>query len=825
MSGDLLSREKDAEAFLQAMTPQLMNSEFVNASTATLEQSNGVSAQKKVSTGTIVVGTPLQNGKEDNQMTWKNLETNLKILQSSSTGLPTRSVSYKAKANSSGLASSAFQIEKAQSFKAKSVNTNSAFGDKYKKVDITTVGDNTKEKAVSGIEGVLGRHSDGHFKQTIEDEKMLIKKGPAANDGASPLKVNAKKQESNKTSTIPSKPTPPPMASVVVKQEKTITAGGSVQKPSQPIVPNGKIAENVKPLNASSPAAVQIPSKPAPPTAHIPSKSTPPTNIKTVTKSPSKPAPPAEVKLPPTSTVVTTSKPVDIKQCDSVTSQTQKQPASSSNDKTTSVTKPVSPDSSHKIQPAKVNDTTNKITTAPATVKSQPLAQADVKKPPALETSASPTVTAPTTKPQPAANAATKPVQPVVNVTTKPVQPVVNAATKPVQPVVNATTKPVQPVVNVPTKPVQPVVNTTIKPVQPVVNAVTKPVQPVVNATTKPVQPVVNAPTKPVQPVVNAATKPVQPVNQPSSTITPSVAPMTSQASAKDEVKEVKVVPTSIKPPTETSQTPADKFVTTTSDNVSSKVSSFSNKEVNKCEPKAKADVPATANFSQNKALIEKQMNKDKEPASKTSEPVKIQPAANFLQNKALLEKQLKSSENGDKTVVTQKSTPQVKPAANFSQNRNLLEQQLATGGGKQQPPTEEADGVPDASTGDDSGQTDVQVPPPPGGPPPPPGGPPPPPGGPPPPPGGPPPPPGGPPPPPGGPPPPPGGAPPPPPPPPPPVGFVVKKSCISDSPSQSSSSGAKKPLVPQDDASAAFLAELKKRTSKVKGTEDNTES
>jgi len=51
-------------------------------------------------------------------------------------------------------------------------------------------------------------------------------------------------------------------------------------------------------------------------------------------------------------------------------------------------------------------------------------------------------------------------------------------------------------------------------------------------------------------------------------------------------------------------------------------------------------------------------------------------------------------------------------------------------------------------------------------------------------------------------------------------MGFTVKKSTISDSPSQSSSATAKKAsLAPQDDASAAFLAELKRRTSKVVGS------
>ena len=296
MSTDLHSREEDAEAFLKAMGPQIMSSEF---NTGVVAQSNGVGTQKKA----------------DQQKAWKSLEANLKVLQSSNTGLPSRSVSYKAKASSSGAASSNFQIGKAQSFKAKTVNTTSALGEKYKKVDITTVGDNTKEKAVSGIEGVLGRHSDGHFKQTIEDEKMLIKKGAAVNGEASPLKASERKQESNKSSTIPSKPAPPSMASVAVKQEKTIASSGVArQKPpveQQPTVPNGKISETAKPHNAQT-TAVSIPTKPSPPGAQIPGKPAPPAVVKsptkvtppsevvppakTVVKSPTKPSPPAEVK-------------------------------------------------------------------------------------------------------------------------------------------------------------------------------------------------------------------------------------------------------------------------------------------------------------------------------------------------------------------------------------------------------------------------------------------------------------------------------------------------------------------------------------------------
>lgn len=715
MSGDLQSREEDAEAFLQAITPQLMNSEF---GTTVLGQSNGVNAQRRGSaetTSTTILGAPtLQNGKADNQKTWKSLEANLKVLQNNSIGLPTRSVSYKAKASSSGVASSAFQIEKAQSFKAKSVNTTSPFGERYKKVDITTVGDNTKEKAVSGIENVLGRHTDGHFKQTVDDEKMLIKKGAAVNGGASPLIAIEKKQETNKTSTIPSKPSPPAMASVAVKQEKTTTSGASRQKPpseQQPVIPNDKItASSVKPGKSNSPA-VQIPSKPpAPPTAQIPAKPTPPADAKTVFKSPSKPTGPVDSPTRNTNTVVTTSKPVDTSNVGASHDPVNKQVVS--NDKTVAAQTPkqVVSNSTPKVQPAKVTD------------KTQPLAdQAVVKtdKPPAGKTSTLKTESAPESKTQSAVNATTKPPAPVA---------------------------------------------------------------------------------------------------------------VTSQTPVKSEAKDVKVVPENVKPPptvtpVKTAEVEVDQppYVTskapdritagsvkpaTASDNaVSAKVSSFNNKEVvNTCEPKVKTEVPkAAANFSLSKALIEKELSKDKEPTtSKTNESVKIQPAANFSQNKALLEKQLKSSENGEKTVVTQK-TSQVKPAANFSQNRSLLEKQLAGTNGKRTPPHEEADSVPDeSSVSVDNGPTDAQVPPPPPPPPLPCDKPPPLPAS-------------------DGPPPPPGG-PPPPPPPPPPIGFVVKKSCISDSnTSQSSNSGSKKPLVPQDDASAAFLAELKKRTNKVKGSENNS--
>ena len=747
--GDLQSREEDAEAFLQAMTPQLMNSNF---NTAILGQSNGVGAQKKA-------------GADDNQKAWKSLEANLKVLQKS----PTRSVSYKAKANSSGVASSAFQIEKAQSFKAKTVNTTSTLGEKYKKVDITTVGDNTKEKAVSGIESVLDRHTDGHFKQTIEDEKMLIKKGPAVNGGASPLRASERKQESNKASTIPSKPGPPPVASIAVKQEKTITSGG--QKPpsaQQPIISNGKITETVKPNNAAP--AVHIPSKPAPPAAQIPGKPAPP-GAKTVAKSPSKPVAPAEVKSSPIKSTSDVSKPVNagnavtLKQSSSndetTATQAPKPPSSSTNKTdTVQVTKPVCPDLTPKTVLAKVNDSdAHKVTTPSAIVKTQ----AD-------------------------------------NKVIKPDQSPIDKASAPQK---TETAKP------------QPVVNAVTKPVQPVVNAVTKPVQPVVNATTKPVQPVVNATTKPVQPVVNATTKPVQPVNQASSaasTKPTSESPtVTSQTPVTTEAKDVKVVPKPSPAAVSESVKPA---AVTSGNNVNSKVSSFNNNKVtNKCEPTvAKTEVPVAANFSQSKASIEKQFGKDKEPTtSKASEPIKIKSAGNFSQNKALLEKQLKTSENGEKNGVTQKTTPPVKPAANFSQNKSLLEKQLnaASTSGKRTPPNEATDGVPNepSPVSDDDGPTDPPMPPPPPPPPPPVGG------------GGPPPPPGGPPPP-----PPPGGA-PPPPPPPPPVGFVVKKSCISDSTSRSSNSGAKKPLVPQDDASVAFLAELKKRTNKVKGTENTADS
>ena len=702
--GDLQSREEDAEAFLQAMTPQLMNSNF---NTAILGQSNGVGPQKKAIA-------------EDNQKTWKSLEANLKVLQNS----PTRSVSYKAKGNSSGVASSAFHIEKAQSFKAKTVNTTSTFGEKYKKVDITTVGDNTKEKAVSGIEGVLDRHTDGHFKQTIEDEKMLIKKGPAVNGGASTLRAIERKQESNKTSTIPSKPGPPPVASVAVKQEKTITSGGQKPPPAhQPIIPNGKITETVKPSNAATPA-VQMPSKPAPPAAQIPGKPTP-LVAKTVAKSPSKPPAPAEVKSLPIKSTSDVSKPVNASNV-----VTLKQ--SSSNDKTTATQAPepvslvqaaksVSPDLKAKSQPAKVNDpNAHKVTTSSASVKSEPVTkQAD-------------------------------------NKVIKPDQPPTDKASAPQK------------------------------------TEIEKP-QPVVNATT--------------------TTKPVQPVNQALSTATTKpTSESPSQIPAKTEVKDVKTVP---KPSPKVVVPESVKPVAVTSgNNVNSKVSSFNNNEVtNKSEPiVSKTEVPVAANFSQSKASIEKQFCKDKEPTtSKASDPIKIQSAGNFSQNKALLEKQLKASENGEKTAVTQKTTPQVKPAANFSQNRSLLEKQLIAGSsGKKTPPNEVVDSVPNESppvVSDDNDLTDPQVPPPPPPPPPPVGG------------GAPDGPSGGPPPP-----PPPGG--PPPPPPPPPVGFAVKKSCISDSTSQSSSSGSKKPsLVPQDDASVAFLAELKKRTNKVKGSENNADS
>lgn len=729
-SGDLQSREEDAEAFLQAMTPQLMNSNF---NTITLGQSNGVSSQKKGSA-------------DDNQKAWKSLEANLKVLQNA----PTRSVSYKAKANSSGVASSAFQIEKAQSFKAKTVNTTSALGEKYKKVDITTVGDNTKQKAVSGIESVLDKHTDGHFKQTIEDEKMLIKKGPAVNGRVSPLRGSERKQESNKASTIPGKPGPPPVASVAVKQEKTITSAG-VQKPpptQQPVIPNGKIAETVKPNNAAGPPAVQIPSKPAPPVAQIPSKPAPPVAqisskptppvATTVAKSPSKPTAPPEVKSSTIKSTSDASKPVNAatnavtmkrsSSNDKTTVTQAPKPLSSSTDKTAAmeVTKPVCPDLTPKTLLAKVNDSNAQKVTAPsATVKTQPVTkQAD--------------------------NKAIKPDQPTTD-----------------------------------------------------------------NKTSAPQQ---NTETAKPQPVVNATTKPVQPVSQAVSAAHTNESPtITTQSPAVTEVKDVNIVPKPSPTVVPESVKPA---AVTSGNNVNSKVSSFNNKGVtNKCEPTVtKTEVPVAANFSQSKASIEKQFNKDKEPTtSKASEPIKIKSAGNFSQNKALLEKQLKTSENGEKTVVTQKATPEVKPAANFSQNRNLLEKQLnaANTNGKKTPPNEVADGAPSEPlppvSDDDNGQTDPPVaPPPPPPPPPPPVG--------------------------GGapdgpsgapapPPPPPGGA-PPPPPPPPPVGFVVKKSCIGDSTSQSSSSGAKKPsLVPQDDASVAFLAELKKRTNKVKGSENTADS
>ena len=734
MSSDLQSREDDAEAFLKAMAPQLMNSEF---NTDVVGQSNGVSAQKKA----------------DQQKAWKSLEANLKVLQSSNTGLPTRSVSYKAKATSSGVASSAFQIEKAQSFKAKTVNTTSTFGDKYKKVDLTTVGDTTKEKAVTGIEGVLGRHSDGHFKQTVEDEKMLIKKGAAVNGEASPLKG---KQESNKTSTIPSKPAPPTMASVAVKQEKTFTSSGVArQKPAveqEPVVPNGKITESGKPHNAATTTSVSIPTKPSPPAGQIPGKPSPPAVVKsptkvtppaevvppaatkTVVKSPTKPSPPAEVKSAIKSTTggVVTSKPADtVKQSNLVTS----------NDKTPA---PKSMASS--------NTVTATQTQKPAVSDSTPKAQSTAVK-----------------------------SQPSLNQVSNKVEQRSAAADRTSSPQKTEVAKP-QSVVNVSTKPFSRVSST--------------------GST--------NVPTKPAQPFTR--------VSSAGSTSKPPV--VTSQAPAKVEVKDVKVAP-----PTVASQTPAKSVVPDSkavpesvksatiisSNNVNAKVTSFNNKEVvNKSEPAAvKMDVPASANFSQNKALIEKQLDKDNEPTtSKTTEPIKLQSSGNFSQNKALLEKQLKTSENSEKasnssnSTVTQKAT-QVKPAANFSQNRSLLEKQLnASNGGKKTPPTEEVDSAPiepPASASDeDSGPTDPQAPPPPPPPPPPVGG---------------------------------AiqassGGPPPPPPPPPPVGFVIKKSCISDSTDSSSGSGAKKaPIVPQDDASVAFLAELKKRTSKVKGSENTTES
>ena len=741
MSTDLQSREEDAEAFLKAMGPQIMSSEF---NTGAVAQSNGVGVQKKA----------------DQQKAWKSLEANLKVLQSSNTGLPSRSVSYKAKASSSGAASSNFQIGKAQSFKAKTVNTTSALGEKYKKVDLTTVGDNTKEKAVSGIEGVLGRHSDGHFKQTIEDEKMLIKKGAAVNGEASPLKASERKQESNKSSTIPSKPAPPSMASVAVKQEKTIASSGVArQKPpveQQPAVPNGKISETVKPHNAQT-TAVSIPTKPSPPGAQIPGKPAPPAVVKsptkvtppsevvppakTVVKSPTKPSPPAEVKSSIKSTSgsgVAISKPIDtVKQVTSTDKTPAPKPMASSNTSTATETqKSIASDSIPKAQSTAVKSqpSTNQV--------SSQVVKPD--QPPADKTSAS-------------QKSETAKAQPLVNVPTKPFSRVSSAGS------------------------------------------------------------------------TNAPTKPVQSFNRVSSAGTTSKPPVvTSQAPAKVEVKDVKVTaPVSAKAPTVATQTAAKAdskdvpesikpAIITSSNNVNAKVTSFNNKEVvNKSEPvTVKADVPASANFSQNKALIEKQLDKDNEPTTtQASEPIKIQSSANFSQNKALLEKQLQTS-NGEKSssssssTVTQK-TPQVKPAANFSQNRSLLEKQLNVGTGSQkEPPNEEVDSAPSEpppSVGDeDSGATDPQGPPPPPPPPPPVGGaaqsssngPPPPPG-----------------------------APPPPPPPPPPVGFVIKKSCISDGSSSSNGSGAKKaPVVPQDDASVAFLAELKKRTNKVKGSE-NTES
>ena len=732
MSSDLQSREDDAEAFLKAMAPQLMNSEF---NTAVVGQSNGVGAQKKT----------------DQQKAWKNLEANLKVLQSSSTGLPTRSVSYKAKATSSGVASSAFQIEKAQSFKAKTVNT-STFGDKYKKVDITTVGDSTKEKAVTGIEGVLGRHSDGNFKQTIEDEKMLIKKGATVNGEASPLKASERKQESNKTSTIPSKPAPPTMASVAVKQEKTFTSSGVArQKPTvgqEPVIPNGKITETVKPDNATTTTAVNIPTKPSPPAAQIPGKPAPPTAVKsptkvtppaevvppaatkTVVKSPTKPSPPAEVKssIKTTSGGVVTSKPVDtVKQSNLVTS----------NDKIPAP-KPMASDT--------------------ATTQAQKLVASD----------SMPKTQSTAVKSQPSLNQVSKPEQPPADRTSAPQktefakpQPVVNASIKPFSRVSSAGST------NVPTKPAQPFSRVSSA------GSASKP--PVVTS---------QAPAK-------VEVKDVE-------------ATVASQTPAKAVVPDSKAVSESVKPATITS-----------GNDVNAKVTSFNNKEVvNKPEPvAAKMDLPASANFSQNKALIEKQLDKDNEPiTSKTTEPIKLQSSANFSQNKALLEKQLKTSENGEKATtssngtVSQKAT-QVKPAANFSQNRSLLEKQLNGFTGKKTPPNEEVDSAPNeppaSASDEDSGPTDPQaLPPPPpplvggavqassDGPPPPPG------------------------------------APPPPPPPPPPVGFVIKKSCISDSPGSSNGSGAKKvPLVPQDDASVAFLAELKKRTNKVKGSENTAES
>ena len=890
MSGDLQSREQDAEAFLQAMTPQLMNSEF---GSALLGQSNGVSGQKKANA-------------EDNQKTWKNLEANLKVLQHNA---PTRSVSYKAKANSSGVASSAFQIEKAQSFKAKTVNTTSTLGEKYKKVDITTVGDNTKEKAVTGIEDVLGRHTDGHFKQTVEDEKMLIKKGPAVNGGASPLRPNERKQEGNKSSTIPSKPGPPPMASVAVKQEKTITSGLKPSTEQQPTIPNGKISETMKPTNStttnSTAPAVQIPSKPpappgnqvsskppAPPGGQIPSKpAAPPGNqvpskppappgnqvpskppappgnqvpskppappgnqvpskppappgnqvpskppaplgnqvpskspaplgnqvpskppappgnqvpskpaappapvTKTLANTPSNPSPPAEVKSPPTKNTNSTPKPV-VNASSAVTSKQSSsndktattqpaKPVPSSNDKTAAVQipKPVSPILTPKIQPPKASDA--KVAASSVAVKSQPVAKQAENK---VEQT-------PLIQPPKASDA--KVAASAVTVKNQPVTK--QAENKVEQPSVNSNASP-------------PKQTETLKP-----------------------QPV----------VVSAPTKPAQLVAQPAPTKSKNESPtVSSQTLVKADVKVV------TEPPTEGVKSAP----ITSGNNVNSKVSSFNNHEVtSKSEPTVKPEVvPPAANFSQSKASIEKQFNKDNEPTtskanepikiesaanfsqskaslekqfnkdhestitSKANEPIKIESAANFSQHKALLEKQLKTSNNGEKkTAVAQKTTPPVKPAANFAQNRSLLEKQLnANSSGKETPPNEVADDVCDDSPpiDSDNGPTDSQAPPPPPPPPPPVGGgvsngpsaPPPAPGGPPPPPGG----------------------PPPPPPPPPPIGFAVKKSCISDSPSRSSSSGAKKPVVPQDDASVAFLAELKKRTNKVKGTENNSTS
>ena len=745
MSADLQSREQDAEAFLQALTPQLMNSEF---NSAILGQSNGVSGQKKVSA-------------ENNQKTWKSLEANLKVLQQNA---PTRSVSYKAKANSSGVASSAFQIEKAQSFKAKTVNTTSTLGEKYKKVDITTVGDNTKEKAVTGIEGVLGRHTDGHFKQTVEDEKMLIKKGPAVNGGASTLRANERMHEGNKSSTIPSKPGPPPMASVALKEEKTITSG---QKPS---IPNGKISETVKPINSTTPA-VQIPSKPpAPPGNQVPSKPPAPPGVQVPSKPPAPPGNQVSSKPPTPPGGQIPSKPpappgnqVSSKPPTPPGGQIPSKPPAPPGNQVPS--KPPTPPGGQ--VPSKP---TPHVTKTVAHAPSKPSPPAEVKSSPVKNTSTGVNTSNVVTLKQSSSNDKTTTTQP------PKAAPSSNDKTATVQ-----IPKPISPVLTPKTQPAKPIDSKVVA------SSVAVKSQPATNQADKVEQPPpVSSPpkqTETVKPqlVVNASTKPAQPVAQAAPTKPKNESPtVTLQTAVKTEVKDV-----------------------TSGNNVTSKVSSFNNHEVtSNCEPTVKTEVvPPAANFSQSKASIEKQFNKDQEPTtSKANEPIKIESAANFSQHKALLEKQLKTSDNSEKTAVAQKTTPQVKPAANFSQNRSLLEKQLnANSSGKKTPPNEAADDVCDDSprVNGDNGPTDSQVPPPP--PPPPVGGgasdgppaPPPAPGG-----------------------------PPPPPPPPPPIGFTVKKSCISDSPSQSSSSGAKKPVVPQDDASAAFLAELKKR---VKVTENTT--